>query len=234
MQSFNEISNMAEDIRQVSISQIKTKLRKKLDAKNIKASPEVDSEINNDTIVRYLKANNWNQDTAVKNMVKTIEWKQKVNPKSITLHNIEETLKLGIVYINGFNRKSEPIIHVALNNLPKHVTAALTTETLTNIMVFMMETAIRIMDNGVDKAMVLIHLTNSSLSMATLFKLKTAFKTIYLHYPERISTVFVINPSSLVKGAIKSFGVFLSPSIKNKIFILGSTMHKDTKLPVLR
>ena len=156
-------------------------------------------------------------------LTKTLQWRNavKVNEIQVSDLSIDSAYLQGKMYINGYDRKGQPIVYLKMHTKPDPHT---NTEKI-RFMMYTMNSAIKAMDEkaGIHKMVWIANLEsytmkyNGDLNMAV-----DLLHVVQNHYPERLAHAFFVNAPVLFRAAWKTISPFVDSVTKKKVKFLSS------------
>lgn len=153
-------------------------------------------------ISRYLRAVEGDTIRAAERITATLAWRKEFKPlDGISPSGLEEECGMGRVYLNGFDRKQQPIMYMICrkNGSDDHMRGL-------RWSIYLLEKAISSMPPGVEKLSIVVDYSGMKLTLITspgMNPLKSNtpmhitrmwIDTMQSHYPERMATSFMVNP----------------------------------------
>eukprot|EP01135_Chromosphaera_perkinsii_P002883 Nk52_evm38s229 gene=Nk52_evmTU38s229 len=231
--SEREVAELAEMEKQASLQ--KTKKKERVIGLPPGAPPAVfqgDTHVLNEedksyctdlTLLRYLRARNWNLKKAVAMLTKTLQWRNavKINKISVSDPKIDSAYLQGKMYINGYDKRGQPIVYLKMHTKADPHT---NTEKI-RFMMYTMNSAIKAMDEkaGIHKMVWIANLENYSMKYnGDLNMAVDLLHVVQNYYPERLAHAFFVNAPLLFRAAWKTISPFVDSVTKKKIKFVGS------------
>ncbi|XP_023543469.1 phosphatidylinositol transfer protein 3-like [Cucurbita pepo subsp. pepo] len=162
------------------------------------------------SILRYLKARNWNTKKANKMLRETLKWKLEYKPEKISWEDIALEAKTGKIYRANYTDKQGRTVLVMR---PSSQNTESTTGQI-RYLVYCMENAI-LNTNSTDGYMVwLIDFHGWNTSCLSLKVTRDTANILQNHYPERLGLAILYNPPKV----FESFWVMVRPFLESKTF----------------
>jgi hypothetical protein len=179
-------------------------------------------------LLRYLKARvakgSWHPEMSFDMISQTLNWRKEFKPDCITAEDVKENIDAGQIYLNGKDKKGNPIVVVKLNATP------IDYDKYTRFVVYIMESALRSMDGDADQWVWIVDLKSytrkNSPSRAVV---KEALGIFYTHYPERLYKLFIVDAPRVFSIFWTMVSAFLEPETKQKIVFLQGNSGEGTK-----
>ncbi|KAL2918466.1 hypothetical protein HK105_201867 [Polyrhizophydium stewartii] len=157
--------------------------------------------------VRYLRATRWNYDLAAKRLEATLNWRREYKPDEISDEEVQPEAECG-----------KEVISVYL------VPARENTKTYDRqlrFVVYNLEKLVKLMPPGIESLCIVVDYENISVATAPPLSVTRRFlQVVGDHYPERLGTSFVINPSWYLWVLFRVVGPFLDPVTRSKIHMV--------------
>ncbi|XP_038881392.1 phosphatidylinositol transfer protein 3-like [Benincasa hispida] len=162
------------------------------------------------SILRYLKARNWNTKKANKMLKETLKWRLDYKPEKIIWEDIAQEAKTGKIYRANYTDKQGRTVLVMR---PSSQNTESTTGQI-RYLVYCMEHAI-LSSNSTDGYMVwLIDFHGWNTSCLSLKVTRDTAHVLQNHYPERLGLAILYNPPKV----FESFWVMVRPFLESKTF----------------
>ncbi|KAA0041850.1 hypothetical protein IC582_019720 [Cucumis melo] len=160
------------------------------------------------SILRYLKARNWNTKKANKMLKETLKWRLEYKPEKISWEDIAQEAKTGKIYrANYTDRQGRTVLVMR----PSSQNTESTTGQI-RYLVYCMEHAI-LSSNSTDGYMVwLIDFHGWNTSCLSLKVTRDTAHVLQNHYPERLGLAILYNPPKV----FESFWVMVRPFLESK------------------
>jgi hypothetical protein len=177
------------------------------------------------TLLRYLRAHNYNVEHSMTGLVSTLQWRRRFRPHLIQPDSIEEEQRSGKTYLNGFDRQGHPLIYIR-----GHRETTKDYQTSIRQLVFNVETAIRLMPSGVERLTILFDFSQYSSANAAPVNVSKYFLHLFSHhYPERVAAIYGCNAPWYFWVFFKIMSPFIHPVTRAKIhFVDTKTMDSIT------
>lgn len=162
------------------------------------------------SILRYLKARNWNTKKANKMLKETLKWRLEYKPEKIIWEDIAQEAKTGKIYRANYTDKQGRTVLVMR---PSSQNTESTTGQI-RYLVYCMEHAI-LSSNSTDGYMVwLIDFHGWNTSCLSMKVTRDTAHVLQNHYPERLGLAILYNPPKV----FESFWVMVRPFLESKTF----------------
>ncbi|KAJ3297160.1 hypothetical protein HDU79_004534 [Rhizoclosmatium sp. JEL0117] len=164
---------------------------------------------------RFMRATKWDLKASRKRLADTIQWRFDYKPDLIDPAQIECEGVTGRSYISGFDKGGHPMLFLVPSN-PK--VADSNYDRAIRFSVYMLERAIRLMPEGVERLDLIIDYENVTRATATPLSVSLKYLNIFSsHYPERLNMGIMINPSWYLPFFLGLLSPFMDPVTKSKI-----------------
>ncbi|ORY52356.1 hypothetical protein BCR33DRAFT_761576 [Rhizoclosmatium globosum] len=156
---------------------------------------------------RFMRATKWDLKASRKRLADTIQWRFDYKPDLIDPAQIECE--------GGFDKGGHPMLFLVPSN-PK--VADSNYDRAIRFSVYMLERAIRLMPEGVERLDLIIDYENVTRATATPLSVSLKYLNIFSsHYPERLNMGIMINPSWYLPFFLGLLSPFMDPVTKSKI-----------------
>ncbi|KAL1921804.1 uncharacterized protein VTP21DRAFT_10446 [Calcarisporiella thermophila] len=164
-------------------------------------------------LLRYLRACKWNYSDARERIEETLKWRRSYGPHLIDPQEIEEECYTGKIYLNGFDSQGSPVIYMK----PRNENTKPSRRHIRNV-VFLLERAIRLMPENVEKMVIVVDFAGSSTRTNPGLGIAKEFLTVLgNHYPERLGRAFLVNTPWFFWTFWKLISPFIDPVTRSKI-----------------
>eukprot|EP01027_Heterolobosea_sp_BB2_P019389 GEZU01027215.1.p1 GENE.GEZU01027215.1~~GEZU01027215.1.p1 ORF type:complete len:282 (-),score=69.38 GEZU01027215.1:534-1379(-) len=171
---------------------------------------------------RYLRARKWDLKAAYDLLLKTILWRREYKPDQISIEEVKWQTEKGNTYINGFDKNGSPILYLRAGlDTPYEGDKKL------KLMVFQTERAASMMRNGVTKMTWIIDLKGYSSKCFDLTLSTNLVRVMQNHNPERLGTMFILNPPAFFNAAWKILKNVIDANTAKKIVFLSQADCAD-------
>lgn len=181
---------------------------------------------NDHCLLRYLRAHQWNIDRAFKALRETLRWRRKYKPHLIDPADLSEEARTGKEYLNGYDKFGRPILYLRNHreNTKNHGAQI-------RLLIFNLETAIKLMPSGVEKIVLIFDFQHYSASNSPPIHVSKYFLHVLAsHYPERLGMMFACNAPWYFWIFYKLIAPFIHPVTKAKIRFVEVKSMKKIKL----
>jgi len=175
--------------------------------------------------IRYLIARDWDVDESEKMLRESLKWRKEFKPQEITSKDIEEEALTGKMYVHGHDTKGRPVVIMRPDR-----------ENTSNgdgqlkYLVFTLETAVKMMPEGVSQIVWVISFTNfSMLNAPPVNQTLSVINILSNHYPERLALCYMYDTPWIFSLFWRSVSGFINQKTANKVVMIGSGTHKDEK-----
>lgn len=181
--------------------------------------------ITRECILRYLRATDWNVQTAIKRILKTLVWRREFRitgdpniPNNLDRVDVEKESLTGKQVCLGYDRDSRPIFILKNGYQNTHPSFS-----QVQYLVYFMEAVISIMPVGVELLSMLIDYkkyTGAGLINAKSPPLSLALQILNIiqdHYPERLGRAFFVNMAWYAWTFLKLIHPFINPKTRSKL-----------------
>ncbi|TPX69863.1 hypothetical protein CcCBS67573_g06734 [Chytriomyces confervae] len=165
------------------------------------------------TVRRYLVSQKWVFNVAATKLRDTLQWRKDFKPDKITADEVEPEGVSGKSFISGFDRKGQPLLY-SIHRLDKTKTF----DRYLRYCIFLLEKCIRVMPPGVERMTFLID--NGGLGVFNAPPVSFVSKFIGIaeaHYPQRLDTAVMLNPSWFIFGLFRIISPFMDPVTRAKV-----------------
>jgi len=215
-----DIQSMRDYMKPEHIQQLET-LRKAIPA-TFKDDKYLDNWCTDATLCRFLRARNWNQEEALNQLVKTLQWRLEYGPHRITAEDVKSELdNKGKMYRNGIDKFKRPVLYMkpGLDN-----TGPEDRDQKVKYLVYLMEKcAIAANKENREKLCLLIDFKNNAPpSLGNMQVAKDVLDVLQNYYPESLGRAMIFN----APWSFSVFWSFISPFLetvtKDKIQFVSS------------
>ncbi|KAH9251902.1 hypothetical protein BASA81_010222 [Batrachochytrium salamandrivorans] len=156
---------------------------------------------------RYLTSHKWVLDSAKRGLHDTLLWREEYRPDAITAEEVTSEAMAGNAYINGLDKEGRPILYIRkrgkLGNPELNI----------RLIIHILENAIRIMPEGVERVSMILDFTNYTRANSPPVSIsRTMMRFIISHYPDRMGVAFFVNTPWVFGLLWNVIGHFLDPS----------------------
>merc|ERR1711974_367109 len=165
-------------------------------------------------LLRYLRANSWNNSKALTGLTATLKWRREFKPDEITAKDIEAELRAGKMYVKGFTKKGHPLMVTKKSQETKSVNY----DAQLKLLVYTMEKAISLMPEGIEQWVWILDMNNYS--RANSPPISASLETLKIfsnHYPERLYKCLLVDAPWVFSFFYKILRPFIDRKTAEKI-----------------
>lgn len=176
-------------------------------------------------ILRYLRASKWDVKNAIKNLINTIAWRREIGLTHDPSHKDNELTgdkiaienETGKEVILGYDKLRRPLFY--MKNGRQNTEPSMRQ---VNHMIYMMENAVTMCPQGVEKVTVLVDFKLYkepgiiSDKAPPISIARACLNVLQNHYPERLAKCILINMPWFIWAFLKMMYPFLDPATKEK------------------
>ncbi|KAI9351287.1 CRAL-TRIO domain-containing protein [Obelidium mucronatum] len=163
---------------------------------------------------RFLRATKWDSTSAITRLQDTLKWRKEYRPDLITPEEVEPEAITGKQFISGFDKKGHPMIY-----LVPRLENTKTYDRQIRYSVYVLEKAVKLMPEGVERMDVIIDYENLNIFTAPPVSVSMRYLSILgAHYPERLGVAVIVNPSWYLSVFFGIVSPFMDPVTKAKIY----------------
>lgn len=180
---------------------------------------EEDFFTSTETLVRYLKAREWNLKLSEKMIRATIEWRRKTKPLTVDCTWCHEKPGIHPLRQVGFDEMGRPVVYFCFAQ------ATVVKNTLEQVLAhatYLIENAKKTMKPGVTTWVMVMDCKGISLPAYNPRLGYGATQLLSDHYPERLGMVICINHNTVFHGVWKAIKIFLHPNTIAKMKLVRS------------
>lgn len=175
-------------------------------------------------LLRWLRANKWNIDQSVQQLIDTLTWRHQFNIKQILSEGEfklnQQEIQSGKSFIIGKDQMGRPVTYI---HVIKHIKGQFEDQSTQLMTIFIIETARKLLDQGNETATVIIDLNGFSLKNLDYEFVKFLINLLENHYPESLAIALIINAPFLFNSSWNIIKHWLDPNVQNKIIFLKNT-----------
>ncbi|KAI8612047.1 CRAL-TRIO domain-containing protein [Chytriomyces sp. MP71] len=165
------------------------------------------------TCRRFLTGQKWDAEAAMNKVKATLQWRKDFRPDLISADEVEPEGVTGKSFISGFDRRGQPLLY-SIHRLDKTKTF----DRYLRYCLFLLEKCLVVMPAGVERMTFLIDNGGLGVFNAPPVSFVTKFIGIAeAHYPQRLDTAIMLNPSWFVFGLFKVVSPYMDPVVRAKI-----------------
>jgi len=169
---------------------------------------------NAETLMRYLKAREWNVEEAEKQLKATIEWRKTTLPREVDCRWCHERPGFHCMRQVGFDELGRPVIYscFAQAGTNKNVVE----DSLAHV-TYLIESAKLTMPPGIHNWVFIMDCTGMTVPACNPKLGYGVTQVLSTHYPERLGMAICINHNPVFQGVWKAIKVFLHPATAAKL-----------------
>ncbi|XP_060083847.1 uncharacterized protein LOC132563105 [Ylistrum balloti] len=171
------------------------------------------------TLVRFLKAREWNLDNAETLLKSTVEHRRNTKPLHIDCHWCHERPGHHSMRQVGFDESGRPVIYSSFAQASTHKN---TVEDSVTHCTYLIENAKRTMQLGTSTWVWIIDCSGMTLTACNPKLGYGVTQVMSNYYPERLGLVICLNHSPVFQGVWKAIKVFLHPNTIAKMRLVRS------------
>jgi hypothetical protein len=165
---------------------------------------------------RYLRARKGDVGKAAEMLHNTLKWRLEFKPDDIKWQDVALEHETGKMYANGYDREGHPILVMR----PRNENTKGQEGQLLNL-VYILNTAIRLMSPGVEQWVLVLDFGGYSLKNAPPMKTSRAVLDIMQnHFPERLARAVLLDPPTLFYASYKIVEPFVDKHTREKVCFL--------------
>ncbi|KAL3632638.1 hypothetical protein CASFOL_025622 [Castilleja foliolosa] len=171
------------------------------------------------SIMRFLRARNWNTKRASKMLKEAIKWRIEYKPEKIQWDDIAREAETGKIYrANYFDKQGRTVLVMRpgfqnTNSLEGQI----------KYLVYCMENAISKLDQTQDQMVWLIDFQNWNMSSISVKVTRETARVLQDRYPERLGIAILYNPPKV----FESFWLLVKPFLENKTYKKVKFVYSD-------
>ncbi|XP_033754934.1 uncharacterized protein LOC117337900 [Pecten maximus] len=174
---------------------------------------------NDQTLVRFLKAREWNVDDAEMLLKSTVEHRRSTKPLHMDCHWCHERPGHHSMRQVGFDESGRPVIYSSFAQASTHKN---TVEDSVTHCTYLIENAKRTMGIGTSTWVWIIDCSGMTLTACNPKLGYGVTQVMSNHYPERLGLVICLNHNPVFQGVWKAIKVFLHPNTVAKMKLVRS------------
>ncbi|KDP39616.1 hypothetical protein JCGZ_02636 [Jatropha curcas] len=165
------------------------------------------------SILRYLRARNWNTKKAAKTLKETLKWRLEFKPEKIRWEDVAHEAQTGKVYkANYFDRKGRTVLIMRpgfqnTNNLGGQI----------RHLVYCIENAIMTMNPDHEQMVWLVDFQRWTMASISVKAARETANILQNHYPERLGLAILYNPPKVFESFWKMVKPFIEPKTYKKV-----------------
>ncbi|GMI77232.1 hypothetical protein like AT1G22180 [Hibiscus trionum] len=165
------------------------------------------------TIVRYLRARNWNVKKATKMLKETLKWRAEYKPEEIRWEEVAHEAETGKIYRSNYVDKHGRTVLVMRPSCQN----SKSTKGQIRHLVYCMENAVLNLPADQEQMVWLIDFNGFNLSHISLKVTRETSHVLQERYPERLGVAILYNPPKFFEPFWKVVKPFLEPKTQNKV-----------------
>lgn len=180
---------------------------------------ETDFELNDETLRRYLVMTEWrlqwNDQKLSSLVVNTVEWRREMRVGSMTEQHLSLALKLGQIYVNGYDRDGRAVVIYTPTT-----DSACSLAVSMQFLVFNLERALALSaENGIAQYSFIVDLVHVG-AMAPLKTVKASFDIMGRHYPGRVGKILLVHGGSMIQMLWRVLEPIIPDRTRQKVSIV--------------
>ncbi|GAQ78403.1 hypothetical protein KFL_000120490 [Klebsormidium nitens] len=189
----------------------------------------LEEDFDNPSLVRFLKARDWNVKKASKLFMNHLNWRQEFVPHGyIRDEDIPNELAAEKLYLQGFDKLGRPL---SLTMVRKHDAAKRNLEEFQRLLVYGSDKAIARMPPGVEQFVGLLDLTGIGYKNMDTGALRFLFDFLQGFYPERLGFLIMLNAPSAFGMVWKVVSPFIHQKTRDKLVFCNHKTLVDKVVP---
>ncbi|KAH9503473.1 hypothetical protein Btru_068015 [Bulinus truncatus] len=180
---------------------------------------EPDFATSDETVVRFLKANDWKYKEAEKALLATVEYRRQTRPLTVDCHYCHTRPGFHSMRQIGFDESGRPVMYSSFAQASVHKN---TVEDLVTHVIYLIENAKVTMNSGVTTWVFVIDCTWMTMGACNPKLGYNVASILSNHYPERLGLVICVNISPVFHGVWKAIKKLLSPGTVSKVRLVRS------------
>ncbi|XP_059145899.1 uncharacterized protein LOC131933085 [Physella acuta] len=172
-----------------------------------------------ETVVRFLKANDWKYKDAEKALLNTLEYRRQVRPLTTDCQFCHERPGFHSMRQVGFDESGRPVMYSSFAQASIHKNSV---DDVMAHLTYLIENAKATMDNGVTTWVFVIDCTWMTFGACNPKLGYTVSNILGSHYPERLGLVICVNINPVFHGVWKALKKLISPGTVSKVKLVRS------------
>lgn len=174
------------------------------------------------SILRYLKARNWNTNKASKMLKETLKWRLDYKPEKIQWEDVAHEAKIGKLYrANYFDKRGRTVLIMRPGLQSKS-----STDVQIKYLVYCMERAILDLKHDQDQMVWLIDFQGWSMSSISVKVTRETAHLLQERYPESLALAILYDPPKVFESFWLLVKPFLEPKTYKKVkFVFGDNQQ---------
>ncbi|XP_064611503.1 protein real-time-like isoform X2 [Liolophura sinensis] len=173
----------------------------------------------NETLLRYLKARDWDVDEAEKAVEGTVEYRRSTRPLQVECHWCHDRPGFHSMRQVGFDELGRPVIYSCFAQATTHKNKV---DDCVRHVTYLIENAKLTMKPGISTWVFVIDCTGLTLPACNPKLGYGVTQIMASHYPERLGMVICINHNPVFQGIWKAIRVFLHSNTISKMKLIRS------------
>ncbi|KAJ7972005.1 random slug protein 5-like [Quillaja saponaria] len=178
------------------------------------------------SVLRYLRARNWNTKKAAKMLKATLKWRLEYKPEKIQWEDIAKEAETGKLYRADYYDKQGRIVLVMRPGCQNTNSASGQVKHL----VYSMENAILNLHSGQEQMVWLIDFQGWNSSNISMKASRETARILQDHYPERLGLAILYNPPKIFESFMTMVKPFLEPKTFKKVHFVYADNPESWKL----
>mmetsp|Transcript_35566 Transcript_35566/g.32050 ORF Transcript_35566/g.32050 Transcript_35566/m.32050 type:complete len:292 (+) Transcript_35566:118-993(+) len=175
--------------------------------------------------LKFLHANQWNFDKAVKTIQEYLDWRKKNLPVNIN-GKIHDFLDSGIIYVHGRDNRFRPILVLNTYKLdPKNVNLETTLESITYFLTYVIENLL--LPGQVENWVIIQDMGKMGITELPLKMLKTVMDFLQNNFRARLYKMYAVNAPSTIYWGFKLVKPLLEETTANKIHFTKEGVNEE-------
>ncbi|KAK6137027.1 hypothetical protein DH2020_029226 [Rehmannia glutinosa] len=171
------------------------------------------------SILRFLKARNWNTKRAAKMLKETLKWRIEYKPEKIRWDEVAKEAETGKIYrANYFDKHGRTVLMMRPGFQNSN-----SVEEQIKYLVYCMENAIAKLDEGQDQMVWLIDFQKWNMACISVKVTRETARVLQDHYPERLGIAILYNPPKV----FESFWLLVKPFLEHKTYKKVKFVYSD-------
>ncbi|KAL7097587.1 hypothetical protein ACP275_10G153700 [Erythranthe tilingii] len=171
------------------------------------------------SILRYLRARNWNAKKATKMLKETLKWRIQYRPDNIKWDDIAQEAARGKIYRANYSDKHGRTVLVMRPGLQNSNSV----EEQIKCLVYCMESAISNLDEDQEQMVWLIDFQKWNMASISVKVTRETARVLQDHYPERLGIAVFYNPPKV----FESFWLMVKPFLETKTYKKVKFVYSD-------
>jgi len=181
--------------------------------------------INDETLLRFLRARKFDFEKSVKMLVHHLTWRDKFAPSQLTPNDISAVLGSGLARFGPYSKSGLPVVIVKVEYFEPSIFEDM--DTFTKYVAFFFERCVRRLPDGADKGILFFDMKGWSLfKHATPHALRLTGELLHViqaHNPERLEKCILFNTPFVFSGTWSLIKSWLDPVVAKKVVFVSDT-----------